>query len=82
VSDYWINAGFFVFEKRALWEWNGHNLEQEVLPHFAEAGQLHVYKHMGFWKSMDTSKDQQELERLYHSGRPPWLATRGLAVGA
>jgi glucose-1-phosphate cytidylyltransferase len=82
VRDYWINAGFFVFEKRALWEWNGHNLEQEVLPRFAEAGQLHVYKHMGFWKSMDTSKDQQELEKLYHSGRPPWLTTRSLAVGA
>jgi hypothetical protein len=31
---------------------------------------------------MDTSKDQQELENLYHAGRPPWLATRGLAVGA
>jgi glucose-1-phosphate cytidylyltransferase len=82
VRDYWINAGFFVFEKRALMEWSGHNLEQEVLPYFARRGQLHVYKHVGFWKSMDTSKDQQELERLYHEEGIPWLVNRRLAVGA
>lgn len=82
VRDYWINAGFFVFEKRALMEWKGHNLEQEVLPYFAQRGQLHVHKHMGFWKSMDTSKDQQELEKLYHSERAPWSVVPPLAVGA
>lgn len=81
VRDCWINAGFFVFEKRALMDWYGHNLEQEVLPHFARKGQLFAYRHMGFWKSMDTSKDQQELERLYHSARVPWVAERALAVG-
>lgn len=81
VRDCWINAGFFVFEKRALWEWKGHNLEQEVLPYFARKGQLYVHQHAGFWKSMDTSKDQQELEKLYNTKRPPWLALNSLAVG-
>ena len=28
----------------------------------------------GFWKSMDTSKDQQELERLIERNQAPWLA--------
>ena len=73
VSDYWINAGFFVFEKQALEEWRGHNLEQEVLPEFARRGRLFVSRHMGFWKSMDTSKDQQELEKLCVGGDVPWL---------
>ena len=73
VRDYWINAGFFVFEKRAFREWNGHNLEQEVLPEFANRGQLYVNKHLGFWKSMDTSKDQQELEKLCVGGVAPWV---------
>jgi glucose-1-phosphate cytidylyltransferase len=81
VHDYWINAGFFVFEKRALLEWRGHNLEQEVLPFFARKGQLYVYKHTGFWKSMDTSKDQQELERLYNTAQPPWLAPAAFPWG-
>jgi len=72
VQDYWINAGFFVFEKRALSEWKGHNLELEVLPEFASRGLLYVNKHLGFWKSMDTSKDQQELEKLCVGGTLPW----------
>jgi glucose-1-phosphate cytidylyltransferase len=82
VKDYWINAGFFVFEKQALLEWRGKNLEQEVLPSFAKQGALRVYKHMGFWKSMDTSKDQQELELLSAGGSIPWMAQHSLAVGA
>ena len=72
VRDYWINAGFFVFEKRAFQEWKGHNLEQDVLPRFADRGQLYVSRHQGFWKSMDTSKDQQELEKLCVAGKVPW----------
>jgi glucose-1-phosphate cytidylyltransferase len=73
VRDYWINAGFFVFEKQALLEWKGRNLEREVLPYFARRGSLCVHQHTGFWKSMDTSKDQQELEQLNASGTPPWV---------
>ncbi len=72
VKDYWINAGFFVFEKQALLEWRGRNLEREVLPSFAKRNLLQVYKHMGFWKSMDTSKDQQEFENLLLGGAAPW----------
>jgi glucose-1-phosphate cytidylyltransferase len=74
VRDYWINAGFFVFEKRALFQWHGHNLEQNVLPELARLGSLNVHQHHGFWKSMDTSKDQNELEALCAAGRtPPWM---------
>jgi len=72
VRDYWINAGFFVFEKAALKDWHGHNLEQDVLPELARRGRLFVHRHLGFWKSMDTSKDQQDLEKLCVGGRAPW----------
>ncbi|HEX4780914.1 MAG TPA: sugar phosphate nucleotidyltransferase [Usitatibacter sp.] len=75
IRDYWINAGFFVFDKRALGEWHGHNLEQDVLPEFARRGLLHVHRHTGFWKSMDTSKDQQEMENLIIGGKAPWVRT-------
>jgi glucose-1-phosphate cytidylyltransferase len=82
VKDYWINAGFFVFEKQALLEWTGRNLEQEVLPSFARRDALQVYKHTGFWKSMDTSKDQQELEKLLVGGTAPWVVERASSVSA
>lgn len=74
IRDQWINAGFFVFEKRGMAEWQGSNLESGVLPALAARGQLYTYQHHGFWKSMDTSKDQQEMERLGESGEPPWTA--------
>jgi glucose-1-phosphate cytidylyltransferase len=73
IKDQWINAGFFVFEKRVFECWNGKNLEANVLAGLAEKGSLYSHIHHGFWKSMDTSKDQQELEKLCGDGPPPWM---------
>jgi glucose-1-phosphate cytidylyltransferase len=70
IRDYWINAGFFVFEKRAFDHWTGKNLESHVLPALSLRNDLYSYTHQGFWKSMDTSKDQQELEVMYSKGAP------------
>lgn len=72
IENYWINAGFFVMEKAAFDLWEGQNLETEIMPALARAGELYTYLHTGFWKSMDTTKDQQELERLYRTGHPLW----------
>src|SRR5262245_8867140 len=38
IRDYWINAGFFVFEKQCFGFWEGQNLESQVLPHLAKQG--------------------------------------------
>lgn len=73
IRDCWINAGFFVFEKRAAEHWIGNNLESSVLPRLAGMRELYTYLHSGFWKSMDTSKDQQEMERLIENGSAPWV---------
>jgi glucose-1-phosphate cytidylyltransferase len=73
IRDCWINAGFFVFDKRVSAQWTGHNLESEILPHLASQRTLYTYLHDGFWKSMDTSKDQQEMERLIENGSAPWM---------
>lgn len=80
IRDYWINAGFFVFEKAAFDNWEGRNLESHVLPKLADRGLLYTYLHEGFWKSMDTSKDQQELEVIYGNGNPPWMEVEQMAV--
>jgi glucose-1-phosphate cytidylyltransferase len=82
VRDYWINAGFFVFERLVFDQWHGHNLEQEVLPELSRRGLLYVNRHLGFWKSMDTSKDQQELEKMCIGGDVPWASQRAAARSA
>lgn len=64
LSTHWINAGFFVMNKGVFDHWQGSNLERQVFPRLLEMGELYTYRHDGFFKSMDTYKDQQELEEL------------------
>jgi glucose-1-phosphate cytidylyltransferase len=73
MHGHWINIGFMVFQKKVFAHWAGENLEREVLPSLTRSGELFMYRHEGFFKSMDSYKDQQELEELVHSGQvPPW----------
>jgi glucose-1-phosphate cytidylyltransferase len=75
LMDHWINAGFFVIDNRALDVWHGDDLEREVLPELATKGELFVYQHSGFWKSMDTYKDALELTALCREGEGPWATS-------
>ena len=74
----WINAGFMVFEPGMADYLQGDDtldLEKEVLVHLAHDGQLMVYQHDGFWRSMDTFKEAQELDQLWAEGAP-WKVWR------
>lgn len=73
LREHWINAGFFVMEKAIFSRWKGENLERDVFPNLLPGRHLATYRHDGFFKSMDTHKDQQELEALFASGEAPWL---------
>ena len=72
LRDHWINAGFFVLDEGVFDHWAGEDLERDVLPALAAAGELRAYRHDGFWKSLDTYKDALELSRLGAEGRSPW----------
>ena len=89
----WVNAGFMVLEPDALDGLEGASLERDLLPAMAGAGRLGLYRHRGFWRSLDTFKDQQELDREWpavaashigvHSSLQPlpaWLAARYAVV--
>jgi glucose-1-phosphate cytidylyltransferase len=82
IDEHWINAGFFVFENRVFDFWEGRNLETDVLPSLARRGELFTYRHYGFWKAMDTSKDQQELEQIYLAQNAPWVLRNSPAAMA
>lgn len=79
LDDHLINAGFFVLSPRAFscWPEPGEDLERDVLPAFAASGDLHAFRHLGFWKSMDTYKDALELGSLCQDGPGPWLDQPG-----
>jgi glucose-1-phosphate cytidylyltransferase len=70
-SDHWINGGFFCFEAGALeYLTDSSVLEREPLEGLADDGQLHAYRHTGFWSCMDTYKDAVTLNDLWESGAP------------
>ena len=70
----WINGGFFVLEPGVLEliDDDATIWERTPLERLARDGQLSAYKHRGFWQPMDTLRDKNKLEELWHSGRAPW----------
>jgi glucose-1-phosphate cytidylyltransferase len=73
LSDYWINAGFFVMDQRASQWFGGPDLERDILPALSQGGQLYSYEHLGFWKSTDTREDALELTALCERDNDaPW----------
>jgi glucose-1-phosphate cytidylyltransferase len=73
LREHWINAGYFVMDKRIFDHWQGENLERDVFPGLLPGRHLATYRHDGFFKSMDTYKDQQEIETMFAEGRLPWM---------
>lgn len=71
--DHWINIGFMVIERAALSKLeHGMNLEYPFFGRLVDEGQFMVYQHRGFWRSMDTFKDAQELNEMWDSGKAAW----------
>jgi glucose-1-phosphate cytidylyltransferase len=71
----WINGGFMLFERPVLElmaDGEDVNLETEILPRLAGRGELMIYRHTGFWQSMNTMKDNLLLEKLWQEGNAPW----------
>ena len=67
----WINGGFFVFN-REIFDYLEEDsvLEREPFERLAAEGHLMAYRHGGFWKCMDTFKDNVELNDIWNSGAP------------
>ena len=71
--EHWINAGFMAFERGVLDYLSGGDdvhLERETLPRLVADGQLMMYRHTGFWRSMDTFKEALELDTIWRKSAP------------
>ena len=72
ILENWINGGFFVFENRIFNRLEPNSvLEREPLVGLASEGELIAFQHSGFWKCMDTYKDNVEMNELWQS-HAPW----------
>lgn len=70
LSD-WINGGFMVFKKAFFNFIKEGEYEHEALKRLIKEGQLSVFTHEGFWHSMDTYTDVDNLNKLWNED-PKW----------
>ena len=63
IDSHFVNAGIYIFnqEIRKYLPQQG-NIEQTSFVKLAELGKLKAYKYYGFWRTIDTSKDLQDVE--------------------
>ncbi len=74
-AEGFVSGGFFVFQRELfdyLTDDPGLVLEREPLSRLARDGQLAVFPHTGFWLGMDTTREFDELNRLWAAGAAPW----------
>lgn len=73
-SGTWINAGFFICEPFIFNMLKGdmEMFEKEPMQRLVAQKQVHVYKHTGFWKPMDTLRDNAELNAMWDKRNAPW----------
>lgn len=71
----WINGGFFVCEPNVfnyLQFGDDTVFERDPLENLANKGELFAYKHEGFWRPMDTLRDNKKLNELWESNQAQW----------
>ena len=67
----WINGGFMIFKKEFFDYLRNEEMEHEGLKRLTKESQLSLYIHHGFWHSMDTYPDVDNLNRLWKED-PKW----------
>jgi glucose-1-phosphate cytidylyltransferase len=76
-----INGGFFAFRQEIFRHLrDGEELVREPFQRLVGLGRLRAYRYDGFWMSMDTFKDRQQLEEIYSHGNAPWEVWNGAAA--
>tara|TARA_Y100000590_G_scaffold216695_1_gene245465 strand:+ start:3667 stop:4395 length:729 start_codon:yes stop_codon:yes gene_type:complete len=79
LNEGWINGGFFVFEKKVFDYFKKFKfkdkivLESDILPMISKKKKLVAYKHLGFWKCMDTLRDKIYLVDHIKKKETPWM---------
>jgi len=78
-----INGGFFIFKQEIFKHLRpGEELVREPFQRLVGERRLTAYEYDGFWMSMDTFKDRQQLEDIYTRGGAPWEVWNNNAVAA
>lgn len=67
----WTNGGFMIFKKKFFSYLRQGEFEHPAIKRLVNEKQLSVYLHNGFWHSMDTYPDVDNLNKLWNEN-PQW----------
>lgn len=72
-TDDFVNIGYFLFEP-SIFDYLSPDsvLEGDPLRSLVSENQLSSHIHTGFWQPMDTFREYQILNDLWHQGNAPW----------
>lgn len=73
-ADFSINAGFFCL-RREIFDYmeEGDELVEAPFQRLIAKRKLAVFRHHGFWQSMDTFKDKLTFDNMDGRGECPWM---------
>ena len=69
LSD-WVNGGFMIFKRSFFKYIEKGQTEHVALKKIAAIQQLSLYKHDGFWMSVDTHKELEDMNRIWKESSP------------
>lgn len=72
INDVWTSAGIFVIRKELLSKVEVEGDIEEILYTF-DSDQISVYKHDGFWNTIETLRDKVASEHMWERGDAPWI---------
>lgn len=74
-EDAFVNGGYMVCERR-LFDYLPDDpsimLERQPMEKLVDDGELHSYRHDGFWQPMDTYQESMHLNQLWAKREAPW----------
>lgn len=72
VMNDWVNGGFMVLRRNFFDYLNSGENEHPAFVRLAGEKQLSLYQHEGFWYSIDTYKELEEINAMWKKGMVPW----------
>ncbi len=68
----WVNASCYIFSDKALESLSGEELNEVYMEKMAEKESVHIYRHEGFWRPVETMRDSVALEEMWEAANAPW----------
>lgn len=68
----WVNASCYIFSDKAMDALSGEELNEAFMEKMAEKEQVHIYRHEGFWRPVETMRDSVALEEMWEASNAPW----------